>query len=154
MKFMARGFGRRRLAIVAAATLVAGGIATVTIDTANAAASTCSVNYTVQSQWQGGFTGNVVITNLGAATTSWNLAFTFPASGQVVTNGWSGTYSQSGQNVTVASMSWNGALGTNASTTTGFNGAWTSSNPVPAAFTLNGAACNGGTVTGSPTASS
>ena len=36
-------------------------------------------------------------------------------------------------------------LATGASTSIGFNGAWTGSNPKPTAFTLNGVACNGGT---------
>ena len=145
-------FGRRRLAAVVAATLVAGGVATIAMTPANAATAGCTVAYTVQSAWPGGFTGNVVITNLGAATTSWTLAYDFPAAGQAVTNGWSATWTQSGQHVTAVSMSWNGALATNGSATIGFNGAWTASNPVPTSFTLNGTVCNG-TTTGSPTAS-
>ncbi|HWB36188.1 MAG TPA: cellulose binding domain-containing protein, partial [Rugosimonospora sp.] len=148
MNLNPRRFKRRRIAAVAAATLVAGGVAAVTIAPAQAAASGCTVAYTVSSQWPGGFTGNVVITNLGAPITSWTLGFDFPASGQGIQQGWSATWSQSGQHVTAVSMSWNGALATNANTNIGFNGTWTSSNPVPASFTLNGVTCNG-SVTGS-----
>src|SRR5438034_2783508 len=88
----ARLRGRRRLALVAAAATIAGGTAAVAVGTANAATTGCNVAYTVQSQWTGGFTGNVVITNLGSAITSWTLAFDFPAAGQAVTNGWSATW--------------------------------------------------------------
>ncbi len=152
MNLKQRRFGRRRIAVVAAATLVAGGVAAVTIPAAQAASTGCSVAYTVQSQWQGGFTGSVTITNYGAATTSWTLAFDFPASGQGIQQGWSANWTASGQHVTATSMNWNGALATGGSTNIGFNGTWTSSNPVPTAFTLNGAACNGPTT--GPTSSS
>ena len=39
--------------------------------------------------------------------------------------------------------SWNGNLGTGATTSIGFNGTFGSANPMPTAFTLNGTACNG-----------
>jgi cellulose 1,4-beta-cellobiosidase len=138
-----RRFKRRHIAAISAAALVAGGVAAVTMVPANAATSGCTVQYVVQSQWGGGFTGSVTITNLGAATTSWTLGFDFPASGQGIQQGWSANWTTSGQHVTATSMTWNGALGTNASTNIGFNGTWTSSNPVPTTFTLNGQTCNG-----------
>jgi cellulose 1,4-beta-cellobiosidase len=110
------------------------------------AASYCQVTYSVTNQWQGGFGGNIVVQNTGStAWTSWNLAFTFPASGQVVTQGWNGNFTQSGQNITVTNMSYNGSVAANASVNPGFNGSWTSSNPVPTGFTVNGNACNGST---------
>ncbi len=144
---------RQRTALLAAGAaglLAASGIAIVTT-TASAATTGCSVSYTVQSSWPGGFTGSVAITNLGSAVTSWTLAFTFPNSAQKVIQGWSATWTQSGQNVTAASLSWNGSLATNGSTSLGFNGAWSGSNPVPTAFTLNGVACNGSATSASPT---
>src|SRR4051794_10853900 len=103
----------------AAGVLVAAGVVTVALPAA-AASTGCSVSYVVQSQWQGGFTGNVAITNLGSPTTGWALTFAFPAAGQSVTQGWNATWSQSGAQVTAASMSWNGALATGASTSIGF----------------------------------
>ena len=140
---------RRALLAGAAIGLLVTGVTAATLP-ASAAGGGCSVAYTVQSQWQGGFTGSVVITNLGSAVTSWSLGFDFPDAGQQVTQGWNATWSQSGSHVTAASASWNGALGTSASTTIGFTGAWTGTNPVPASFTLSGAACGGGSP--SPTA--
>jgi cellulose 1,4-beta-cellobiosidase len=114
----------------------------------HAASSYCQVTYTVTNQWPGGFGGNIAIQNTsGSAWTSWNLAFTFPASGQAVTQVWNGTFSQSGLNVTVANLSYNGAVAANASVNPnpGFNGSWTSSNPIPTSFTVNGNACSGST---------
>jgi endoglucanase len=139
---------RPLLACAAAAALVAGTVATVTLPPA-AAATGCTVTYTVQSQWSGGFTANVGITNLGSAVTSWTLAFDFPTAGQKVNQGWSAGWAQSGTRVTAANLNWNGSLGTGASTTVGFLGAWSGTNPVPASFSLNGTRCTGDVV--SPT---
>jgi cellulose 1,4-beta-cellobiosidase len=110
------------------------------------AASYCQVTYTVTSQWSGGFGASITVQNTSSsAWTSWSLAFTFPASGQSVTQGWNGVFTQSGQNVTVVNESYNGNVAANASVNPGFNGAWTSSNPVPTSFTVNGNACNAAT---------
>jgi hypothetical protein len=107
------------------------------------AAAGCTVVYKVQSQWTGGFTGDIAITNSGDPVTSWRLVYSFPDAAQKVTQGWSATYAQSGQQVTVSNASWNGNLGTGATISTGFNGTFGSSNPLPTQFTLNGTACNG-----------
>jgi endoglucanase len=146
----------RRNALLAAAgvgALVAGGLAAVTLP-ASAATTGCLVSYTVQSQWPGGFTGSVSITNLGSAVTSWTLTFDFPTTSQSVTQGWSATWSQSGTHVSAASLSWNGSLGTNAATSIGFNGAWSGTNPVPTSFAVNGTSCTGGVSSPSPAQSS
>jgi hypothetical protein len=137
------------LAATAAGVLVAGAVAAITVP-ASAATTGCSVSYTVQTQWAGGFTGNVVVTNLGAALTSWQVAWDFPAGGQSVTQMWNATSAQSGQHVTATNMSYNGNIATNGTANFGFNGAWSGSNPVPTSFTVNGTVCNG-SVTGSPT---
>ncbi|MCW3844154.1 cellulase family glycosylhydrolase [Micromonospora yasonensis] len=113
------------------------------------AATGCAVTYTTSS-WQGGFTATVTIQNLGDPVTNWTLGFTFPNSGQRVTQGWSATWQQSGSAVTARSLDYNGALSTGASTTIGFNGSWTTANPSPTSFTLNGTTCTGGTTTPPP----
>ncbi|MDI6100740.1 cellulose binding domain-containing protein [Actinoplanes sp. NEAU-A12] len=135
---------RRKWAALGLATtlLSATGLALAT--SANAAAG-CSVKYTVSNQWPGGFGASVDVTNLGDPTTQWSLVFTFPA-GQTITQLWSGTVSQAGSTVTVRNAGWNGAMATNGTASFGFNGSWTGSNPVPAAFTLNGVTCTGGVV--------
>jgi len=112
------------------------------------AAVACDVTYTT-NDWptgsgQGGFTANITITNLGDPLNGWTLTFTFPA-GQRITQGWSAEWSQSGANVTARNMPWNGDLATGASTSIGFNGTWTGSNPKPQSFAVNGVTCTGGT---------
>ncbi|SBT41892.1 cellulase family glycosylhydrolase [Micromonospora auratinigra] len=119
--------------------------ATALLPMTNAAAATgCAVTYTTSS-WQGGFTATVAIKNLGDPVTNWTLGFSFPDSGQRVSQGWSATYQQSGSAVTARSLDYNGALATGASTTIGFNGSWTTANPNPTSFTLNGTTCTGQT---------
>ncbi|MFG2039515.1 cellulose binding domain-containing protein [Dactylosporangium sp. NPDC048998] len=145
----------RTTTLTVAGGLLLAAVGAVVLPTTAQAAAGCQVTYTIANEWtnspgQGGFTANVTIKNLGDALSSWNLGFTFPG-GQQVTQGWSATWSQSGANVTAASMSYNGSLGTGASTDIGFNGNWTGSNPKPTTFTLNGVTCNGTTT--SPSAS-
>lgn len=114
------------------------------------AAAYCQVTYTVTNQWSGGFGGTLTIQNTSSsAWSSWSLAFTFPASGQSVTQLWNGTVSQSGQNVTVVNASYNGSVAANAfvNPAPGFNGTWTGSNPVPTNFSVNGNTCNASSTT-------
>ena len=120
------------------------------------AASFCQVNYTVTNQWNPGFGASITIQNTSAsAWTSWSLTFAFPAAGQTVTQGWNGTFTQSGQNVTVTNASYNGNVAVNGSVNPGFNGTWSGSNPVPTSFAVNGNACNAPTtptpITNTPT---
>ncbi|MDI5938421.1 cellulase family glycosylhydrolase [Micromonospora sp. DH15] len=105
--------------------------------------------YAVPSQWQGGFTADVSVTNLGDAVNGWTLGWTFP-SGQRVTQAWNATVTSSGDQVTAKSMSYNAAIATNGSVSFGFNGSWSGGNTAPTSFTLNGVACTG-SVGGTPT---
>ncbi|GAB3837943.1 hypothetical protein GCM10029963_03450 [Micromonospora andamanensis] len=107
------------------------------------------MNYAVSSQWQGGFGANVTITNLGDPVTSWTLTWSFGA-GQTVTQAWNTTLTQSGAAVTARNVSYNGSIPTNGTTSFGFNGSWTSSNPVPTNFALNGVTCTGGVTPTTP----
>ncbi|MEU4219208.1 cellulose binding domain-containing protein [Actinoplanes sp. NPDC026623] len=133
---------RKLLAAAAAATLAGIGL----LAAPASAAAGCRVAYTVTSQWPGGFGASVAITNLGDPVAGWTLAFPFP-SGQTITQLWNGAVSQSGAAVSVRDAGYNAAIGTNATTSFGFNGAWTSANGVPASFTLNGVTCTGGVTT-------
>ncbi|GGM58191.1 hypothetical protein GCM10011608_48930 [Micromonospora sonchi] len=81
--------------------------------------------------------------------TSWTLTWSFGA-GQTVQQAWNTTLTQSGAAVTAKNVSYNGAIPTNGSTSFGFNGSWTSSNPVPTSFALNGVTCTGGTTPTTP----
>ncbi|GAA1806214.1 hypothetical protein GCM10009682_30140 [Luedemannella flava] len=133
---------------VAGLALAAGAVV---VTTAAEAAAGCRVTYAVSSSWPGGFGANVTITNLGDPVTSWRLTWSFGA-GQTITQLWNGTHTQSGSQVTVTNVSYNGTIATGASTGFGFNGAWNGANPVPTNFALNGTACTGSvTTTGAPT---
>ncbi len=102
----------------------------------------CQVDYVVANQWPGGATVNVTITNLGSTTINgWTLAWTFPDPSQSITDLWNGSYAQVGQDVSVSNATWNGVIAPGDSVDFGFNMAWSGSNPVPTAFTLNGIPC-------------
>ena len=101
----------------------------------------CSVTYSTQSQWTGGFVASVTINNTSsAALSSWTLGFTFPGD-QHITTAWNGTATQSGENVTITNASYNGAIPAGGSTSLGFQGTWTNSDATPTSFTLNGTTC-------------
>ncbi|MFF0369726.1 glycoside hydrolase family 6 protein [Micromonospora sp. NPDC005087] len=134
---------RRALALAGAGVLVAGGLVTIPV-TAAQAATQCDIAYSA-NEWPGGFTASITIRNVGDPINGWTLGWTFPNSSQRVQQGWSAEFTQSGSQVTARSLSYNGSLATGASTSIGFNGAWSGSNPRPTSFTLNGVTCNGGT---------
>ena len=147
--------GRRRLLALTLSAVCALAVAgaTMLVPSLAQAASGCSVTYAVTSQWPGGFTANVNLTNLGDPVPSWTLTWPFTA-GQQVTQAWGATVTQSGSAVTARNVAWNGALTTNADTSFGFNGSWNnSSNPTPTSFALNGATCTGSIGSPSPTPS-
>ncbi|WP_328477040.1 glycoside hydrolase family 6 protein [Actinoplanes sp. NBC_00393] len=141
----------RALAAAAAVSVVAGGGAVAMANSASAAAG-CRVNYTV-NQWNTGFTGNITVTNLGDPISGgWNLTWSWPGN-QTITQGWSASITQSGQNVTATNPSWAASLATNGTANFGFNGNYSGTNTAPTTFSLNGTACTG-TVPSSPAPSS
>jgi len=105
--------------------------------------SKCTVDYAITSQWPGGFGGALTIVNNGlTALTSWTLTWSF-ANGQTVTELWNGAETQSGANVTVTNLSYNGSIPAGGTLSgVGFNGSWNSvTNAIPTAISLNGTAC-------------
>ncbi|QLQ36402.1 arabinofuranosidase catalytic domain-containing protein [Micromonospora robiginosa] len=142
---------RPRWALTAAAaalTVTAAGLAATQLPAV--AATGCAVTYSVTSSWSGGFGANVTVTNLGDPVGSWRLTWNFTA-GQTVTQFWNTAITQTGAAVSAANVSYNGAIGTGGSTSFGFNGSWTGSNPAPTSFALNGTTCTGGVSTPPPT---
>jgi cellulose 1,4-beta-cellobiosidase len=136
------GYFRLRRVITALAVLGLGGAGLAAAAAAPASAATsCQVAYSANS-WSTGFTASITITNQGSALTSWTLAYSYSGN-QQLTQGWSGTWSQSGGTVTVTNASWNGSLATGASTQIGANFSYSGTNTAPTAFTINGTACNG-----------
>ena len=107
-------------------------------------ATGCHVTYTVTSQWPAGFGTTVSIENTGAATMQgWTLTWSFP-NGQTITQLWNGSASQSGANVIVRDLGYNGTIAPGGTYSgLGFNGTWDgAANGVPASFAVNGVACD------------
>ncbi len=82
-------------------------------------AGACSATYQVTNSWSGGFQGEVKVTAGSAAIRSWRVTWTY-ANGQQVSQAWNATLSSSGSTVTATNVSYNGSLGSGASTTFGF----------------------------------
>ncbi|HWS35557.1 MAG TPA: cellulose binding domain-containing protein, partial [Actinoplanes sp.] len=136
--------------LIAAGSALAATAAVAVALPAGAAAAGCAVKYTVSSQWQGGFNADVALTNLGDPLTDWNLTWSYTA-GQTAGQAWNATVTQNGSAVSASNVSYNGTVATNGTVAFGFTGSWTNSNPVPAAFAVNGVTCTGGTTpSGSP----
>ncbi|MFD7656204.1 cellulase family glycosylhydrolase [Actinosynnema sp. NPDC059797] len=114
---------------------------TATTQTGGGGPAGCAVTYKVAGQWQGGFQGDVKVSNTGAtAVNGWTLRWTW-ANGQTVSQSWGATTSQSGAALSATNVSYNAAIPVNGSVSFGFIGSWNGANAAPTAFTLNGASC-------------
>jgi glucuronoarabinoxylan endo-1,4-beta-xylanase len=103
----------------------------------------CHVAYSITNQWQGGFSASTNIENTGMTNiSSWTLTWSF-ANGQTITQLWNGSETQSGANVTVNNLSYNGSIPAGGSYNgMGFNGSWNNTtNSVPSSFAVNGTTC-------------
>ncbi|MDQ0793885.1 cellulase family glycosylhydrolase [Streptomyces sp. B1I3] len=132
---------KRFLALLATCATILG--LTALVGPQAVAATGCKVDYTVTSQWQGGFQAGVKITNLGEPISGWTLKFAMPDAGQKLVQGWNAGWSQSGSTVSAVGVDWNRTLATGAAADVGLVGSFTGTNPAPTAFTLNGVACTG-----------
>lgn len=91
------------------------------------------------SQWADGFTANVTITNAGTVSyDGWTLQFTFPGDQQITTM-WNGSYTQTGETVTITNVSYNGTIAGGQAISFGFQGTWTANDTSPTTFLFNGA---------------
>ncbi|MFD5800944.1 glycoside hydrolase family 48 protein [Streptomyces sp. NPDC127020] len=109
---------------------------------AQAAALQCSVDYRT-NDWGSGFTAELTLTNRGTdAIDGWTLTYAY-AGDQKLSNGWNGTWSQSGRNVTVRSASYNGRVAAGAAVTTGGQFTYSGTNAAPTNFAVNGTSCVG-----------
>lgn len=87
------------------------------------------------NSWPGGFQGDVTVRNTGgSAISGWSVTWAF-ANGQTITQLWNGTLTQSGGNVSVKDVGYNGALAAGAATSFGFTGNWNGANAVPSPVT-------------------
>ena len=113
---------------------------TTTTTTGNNPGGGCRATHRVVSQWQGGYTGEIVIENRGSAINGWT--FTYSAPGVSVTNGWNGTWTDTGDVVRVANADWNGSIPAGGQLTLGYNANYNGSAPPFASPALNGTACS------------
>jgi len=91
----------------------------------------CSASYKVTNQWQGGFQGEVTVTNTGNTTINgWTVNWTW-SGGQKLSQAWNATVTSEGSSVTARSLSHNGGLSAGAGTAFGFIGSG-DADPVPA----------------------
>ncbi|MFI1523570.1 cellulase family glycosylhydrolase [Kitasatospora cineracea] len=117
---------------------------------AQAAGTQCQATYSVQNDWGSGFQASVTITNLGAAWTSWTLGYSY-AGNQALSSGWNGTWSQSGQDVTVSSLAWNGSVPSGGTVSPAATFGYSGANAAPTAFTVNGVLCGASAPSTPPT---
>ncbi len=107
--------------------------------------TSCQVTYTIQNQFNFGFTTGITVANTGStAINGWTLQFAFP-NGQVITSLFNAGYTQVGADVTMTNRSYNGTIppGGTVITPLGFVATWNNvTNNPPASFTLNGTTCS------------
>ncbi|MFH9859428.1 glycoside hydrolase family 48 protein [Streptomyces sp. NPDC017202] len=109
---------------------------------AQAAALQCSVDYKT-NDWGSGFTADLTLTNRGTDPISgWTLTYAY-AGNQKLSNGWNGSWSQSGKQITVTSASYNGTIAAGASVGTGAQFTYSGGNAAPTTFSVNGTPCTG-----------
>jgi hypothetical protein len=137
----ARPLLRRPLPGMAVVALIVASVLPATSGVAQAAVA-CTVNYQLTNEWSTGFGANVTIRNEGDAITGWNLTWNF-ADGQKVTQGWNGTFAQSGTKVTVTAPEWGRNIPAGGTASVGFNGSKGATNTAPVDFAVNGVSCNG-----------
>ncbi|AWZ06986.1 MULTISPECIES: glycoside hydrolase family 48 protein [unclassified Streptomyces] len=110
--------------------------------TAAAAAVQCSVDYKT-NDWGSGFTAELTLTNRSAtALDGWTLTYDYTGN-QQLTNGWNGTWTQTGKTVRVAAPDWNKTIAAGAAATTGAQFAYSGTNAPPTTFAVNGTPCTG-----------
>ncbi|MGX5207845.1 GDSL-type esterase/lipase family protein [Streptomyces violaceus] len=81
----------------------------------------CVARFRAVSSWQGGYQGEVTVTNTSASAASGWTATVVPAGGARLAQVWSGTHTTAADGTaTVTNAAWNGALAPGASATFGF----------------------------------
>lgn len=128
------------IALLVAVTTV---VAALTVAPASGATGV-TATFNRSSDWGSGYEGKYTITNGGATPISaWTVEFDLP-SGHRVSSLWDGSYTVSGQHVTVKNT-WNGDVPAGGKASFGFVAAYTGTYSAPTGCKLNGDPCDGGT---------
>ncbi|WP_169980303.1 MULTISPECIES: cellulose binding domain-containing protein [unclassified Microbispora] len=88
----------------------------------------CTASYRTVNSWSGGFQGEVTVTAGTSAINGWTVGWTL-SGGQTINQLWNGTLSANGSAVRVTNVSYNGSIPASGSSTFGFLGTGTPSNP-------------------------
>ncbi len=106
--------------------------------------ASCAVHFSVAGSWPGGFQGGVTITNEGStAVNGWTLTWTWPSSGEVITQMWGASDTQTGSAVSAVNASYTATIGASGGTVNfGFLSNDSGQTTAPAAFKLNGNICS------------
>ncbi|MEV4946011.1 cellulose binding domain-containing protein [Streptomyces sp. NPDC053755] len=144
-----RTTGRTKAVGAVVAAAVIGGAAFAFTGTAQAAA--VGAAYTRTSTWNGGYTGQYVITNETSSVRSggWTLEFDLPA-GTTIGSLWNGEHTVTGRHVTVKPASWNKELAPGQSVTVGFVTSASGEAGDPANCLIDKASCSVGGATPTP----
>ncbi|MET9620899.1 cellulose binding domain-containing protein [Streptomyces sp. NPDC006464] len=143
-----RTTGRTKAVGAVVAAAVIGGAVFALTGTAQAAS--VGAAYTKTSSWEGGYTGQYVVTNeTSAVQTDWTLEFDLPA-GTRIGSLWNGDHTVSGQHVTVRPASWNKELAPGQSVTVGFVTSASGQAGDPTHCLINKSACSAGGATPTP----
>ncbi len=102
----------------------------------------CEASYVIREQWDTGFTTDVVIKNPGDALSDWKVTWTMTLSIEI-TYSWNGIFSQQDKQVTITSADWNKNISSGGVIDFGFNGTYSSENPIPIDLAVNGVQCTG-----------
>ncbi|MBK8477136.1 MAG: cellulose binding domain-containing protein [Opitutaceae bacterium] len=93
----------------------------VTVDTLGAPLANVEVTFTIANSWEGGYSASIAIKNTGTQTIpGWTLKFALPA-GQAISSLWGGTYTASGQQITVKNADYTATIAPGAAVTVGLN---------------------------------
>ncbi|GHH83024.1 sugar hydrolase [Kitasatospora indigofera] len=104
-------------ASVVAAAVVAGAVVALA---SSASAASLGAVYSRTSTWDGGYTGQYLVTNPdSSAIEDWTLSFDLPA-GASISSLWNAGFTASGQHITVKPESWNKHLDPGKSLSVGF----------------------------------
>ncbi|MEN8905624.1 MAG: endo-1,4-beta-xylanase [Clostridiales bacterium] len=96
-----------------------------------------SIEYTIQSDWNGGATISMKITNnTSSDKNNWSVNWNFTGN-QQITNLWNASYTQSGTSVSVTNSEWNSTITAGGSVNFGFNISYNGTNSVPDNITIN-----------------
>jgi hypothetical protein len=119
--------------------------ASATADGATAAThGPLDIRYSTVSNWGTGYSGQYTITNDGTtAIPAWTLGFQLPA-GTSVDSLWNGSYTHTGNQVSVTSDSWDATIVPGHSVSVGFVTKSSGQAGPPSGCTINGASCLSG----------